>query len=359
MAIPKTHKAAVYSEPGTNKIEIKEVETPKPGPGEVLVHLTHSGVCHSDYSIMMNAWDWLPAKTAPGQVGGHEGAGEIVELGEGVTSLKLGERVGIKWIASACMKPECPLCSEGSDQQCPETKISGFYYPGTFQQYVVAPARYATPIPNGVSSEEAAPIMCGGVTVFSGLRRAHLKPGQWVVVSGASGGLGHMAVQYAKADGYKVIAVDHGSKKSIVVDKLHADAFVDFTQFDDAGLAAEIHKIADGRGAHAVIVCNASKHVYDQALNYLRNNGTLVCVGLPEHDLNPIANAIPAILIAKTATITGSAVGNYAEAIEAVGVAASGKMKVQHRVEPLENLQKVFDEMAEGKLQGRVVLDLS
>ncbi|KAK0113959.1 hypothetical protein ONS95_014204 [Cadophora gregata] len=229
--------AATYAEPGTPKIAIETLEVPKPGAGQVLVKMTHSGVCHSDLAVCTQAWPILPFPTQKGQVGGHEGVGEVVEHGPGVTEPKIGTRIGIKWLAEVCgscgmnprvttlfttqntvsnsktaipkwhylstsdikyrvSKPELiphsltDACLEGDDNTCTTQKISGYYTPGTFQQYVTTSAHYCTPIPDGVDSAEAAPILCAGLTVYSGLLKANTKPGDWIVISGAGGGLG-------------------------------------------------------------------------------------------------------------------------------------------------------------------------
>ena len=169
--VPSRHKALVYDNPGSISTKIEEIETPKPSHGEVLVHLTHSGVCHSDMGIMTNSWTWLPAPTQKGQVGGHEGVGEIASIGPGceTISVKVGDRVGIKWLAYAC--GHCAPCLAGVDASCLNAKISGFYYPGTFQQYAIAPAHYVTPIPDDLPSDAAAPMLCGGVTVRAWMLR--------------------------------------------------------------------------------------------------------------------------------------------------------------------------------------------
>ena len=180
--VPSRHKALVYDEPGKISTKIEEIETPKPGVGEVLVHLTHSGVCHSDMGVMTNSWTWLPAPTQKGQVGGHEGVGEIVAFGAGTetSGLKKGDRVGIKWLAAVC--GNCPPCLAGIDASCVNGKISGYYTPGTFQQYALAPANYVTPIPDGLPSDAAAPMLCGGVTVYAALKKSGAQPGDWVVM---------------------------------------------------------------------------------------------------------------------------------------------------------------------------------
>jgi propanol-preferring alcohol dehydrogenase len=164
--VPSRHKAVVYDRPGTISTKVVEVDTPAPGPGEILVRLTHSGVCHSDMGIMCNAWSSLPAPTQEGQVGGHEGVGIVAAFGQGAESsgFQIGDRVGIKWLASTC--GHCQPCLAGADASCTSGKISGYYTPGTFQQYALGPAHYVTPIPRGLSSEEAAPMLCGGKLAY-------------------------------------------------------------------------------------------------------------------------------------------------------------------------------------------------
>lgn len=220
-----------------------------------------------------------------------------------------------------------------------------------------------TPIPEGLPSDEAAPMLCAGVTVYAALKRSNARPGQWVVISGAGGGLGHLGVQLAaKGMGLRVIGVDHGSKEELVKAS-GAEHFVDVTKFpaDDKGeaISAHVKGLTDGLGAHAAVVCTASNAAYAQSLLFLRFNGTMVCVGLPEHDPQAIASAFPAAIIAKHCTITGSAVGNRTEAIETLQFAARGVIKSHIRTEKMENLTQVFQDMEAGKVQGRVVLDLS
>ncbi|CAI7671485.1 unnamed protein product [Penicillium palitans] len=361
--IPAKQKAIIYDQPGTVSTKVVELDVPEPGTGEVLINLTHSGVCHSDFSIMTNKWSAFPNPTQPGQVGGHEGVGKVVKLGAGTESsnLKIGDRVGVKWVSSAC--GHCQPCQASADGLCFNQKVSGYYTPGTFQQYTLGPANYVTPIPDGLDSAAAAPLLCAGVTVYSALKRSNARPGQWVVISGAGGGLGHLAVQLAsRGMGLRVIGIDHGSKEGLVKES-GAEHFVDITQFprDDNGAALRkhVHSLADGLGAHAAIVCTAVNAAYAQALPLLRFNGTLVCVGMPENDPQAIATAFPISMVGKQWTITGSAVGSRKEAIETMEFAARGVIKVHYRTEKMDALTGVFKEIEEGKLQGRVVLDLS
>jgi propanol-preferring alcohol dehydrogenase len=253
-------------------------------------------------------------------------------------------------------------CHDSADACCANQKVSGYYNPGTFQQYLTSPAHYVTPVPDSLPSDVAAPLLCAGVTVYSALKRSNARPGNWVVISGAGGGLGHIATQLASGGlGYRVIGIDHGSKEELVL-KSGAEHFIDITKFpsDDkgAGITARVLELTEGLGAHAVIMCTAANAAYAQGVTFLRFNGTLVCVGIPEHDPVPIMTALPALIIGKQLRIVGSAVGSRREAIETMEFAARGVIKPHFRTEPMENLTAVFEEMGRGALQGRVVLDM-
>ena len=249
-------------------------------------------------------------------------------------------------------------CLSNADGLCFNRKISGYYTPGTFQQYVIGPANYVTPIPDGLSSADAAPMLCAGVTVYSALKRSNARPGEWLVISGAGGGLGHIAVQLAsRGMGLRVIGIDHGSKEELVKAS-GAEHFVDVTKFDGDDLAAHVKSLAGGIGAHAVVVYTTSNAAYAQALSFLRFNGTLVCVGMPEGDLVPIASGAPAELIKTQCKIVGSMVGNRREAAETLEFAARGVIKPHYEIEKMENLTNVFERMERNELLGRLVLDL-
>ncbi|KAG8684836.1 alcohol dehydrogenase, partial [Ceratobasidium sp. 394] len=200
----------------------------------------------------------------------------------------------------------------------------------------------------------AAPILCAGVTVFKAIKQAGTQPGDIIVISGAGGGLGHLAIQYAiNGFGLRVIALDTGDEKKALCEKLGAEAFVDFKT--SGNLIEEIKKVADGLGPHAAIVASASSVGYDQALQYLRPGGTLVAVGLP-----PGAKIDADVFwtVVRSITVKGSYVGNREDARQALDIAARGRVRTTYRVEPLGKLPDVFKEMKEGKLAGRVVLDL-
>lgn len=195
------------------------------------------------------------------------------------------------------------------------------------------------------------------MTVYSALRKANTESGKWVVISGAGGGLGHLAVQFsARGIGHRVIGIDHSSKKDIVMES-GAEHFIAVDGTDD--VIGAVHALTNGLGAHAVVVCTANNKAYGQGLNMLRFGGRLVCVGIPEGEQLPISSGDPAAMVMKSLQIVGSAVGSRNEAIETMDFAARGIIKTHFRVEKMDKLTDVFKEMDAGKLQGRVVLDLS
>ncbi|KAK2597848.1 hypothetical protein N8I77_012607 [Diaporthe amygdali] len=354
--LPQKYKAMIYDQPGKISTKMVELDMPEPAAGEVLIKLTHSGVCHSDLGIMLNGWAQLPFPTEVGQIGGHEGVGEIVKMGPGTerSDVKVGDRVGIKWLADIC--GNCPPCLAGYDAVCFNQKISGYFWPGTFQQYVTSSATYVTPIPEALSSDTAAPMLCAGVTVYSALRKSNTQSGEWVVLLGAGGGLGHLAAQVAsRGMGLRVIGIDSGSKKDIVIES-GAEHFIDFAASKD--VAKEVMDLTGGLGAHAVVVLTAANGAYSMGMDLLRFGGTMVCIGIPEGEMKAISTAYPQILIAKAQKIVGVAVGNRKEAIETLDLAARGIIKTHFRTEKMDKLTEVFEQMHKGELNGRVVLDL-
>ena len=238
--IPKTQKAAVKVGSGeTSTVEIKDVPVPEPGPGQILVKINYNRLCSSDKSFIQDEWGaagMLMRDSAQG-IAGHEGAGIVVRVHDSVKNLwRLGDRAGIKFIASVCN--ECESCQTDRDEiGCPNKLSSGMDTPGTFQEYVATDARYANRLPEGVKDEEAGPIMCGGVTAYTALKKSQVKPGQWIVIPGSGGGLGHFAIQYAKAMGMRVIGIDGGDEKKELSLKLGAEHFIDFTKVCNSSVA--------------------------------------------------------------------------------------------------------------------------
>jgi len=352
LAIPKTQKVAIFEKHGgpVQIVERPVVQESELKAGEVLIKVMYSGVCHTDLHAMLGDW---PLEAKLPLIGGHEGAGFVVAIGKGTSSpIKVGQAVGIKWLATSCLS--CEACARGNESVCADAQCSGYTVDGSFQQYAVSYAAHVTPIPQTIPLDLAAPILCAGVTVFKAIKQAGTQPGDIIVISGAGGGLGHLAIQYAiNGFGLRVIALDTGDEKKALCEKLGAETFVDFKTSEN--MVEEIKKVAGGLGPHAAIVASASSVGYDQALEYLRPGGTLVAVGLPP---GAKINANVFWTVVHSITIKGSYVGNREDARQALDIAARGRVRTTYRVEPLAKLPEVFKEMREGKLAGRVVLDL-
>ena len=342
MAIPRTMKAAVVEKFG-EPLVVREVPVAAPGPGQALVEIIASGVCHTDLHAADGDW---PIKPTLPFTPGHEGAGIVVALGSGVTHLKEGDRVGIVWLHSAC--GYCEFCLSGWETLCLKQKNSGYSVNGSFAQYALAQADYLGRIPKSLSFVDAAPILCAGVTTYKGLKETNTRPGEWVVISGV-GGLGHVAVQYAKAMGLHVAAVDLGPEKMALAKKLGAEITIDAKTQDPA---AEIQKQIGG--AQGVLVTAVSTIAFKQALGMLRRGGTCVLNGLPPGEF-PVSIFD---VVLNGYTIRGSIVGTRLDLEEALAFAAEGKVKATIETLPLESVNAVFNRLRTGKVNGRVVLGI-
>lgn len=342
MAIPNTMKAAVVEKFGAPLV-VREVPVPAPGPGQVLVEIIASGVCHTDLHAADGDW---PVKPTLPFIPGHGGAGIVVALGPGVTHLKEGDRVGIVWLHSAC--GHCESCLAGWETLCLEQKNSGYSVNGSFAQYAVAQADYLGRIPQSLSFVDAAPILCAGVTTYKGLKETGARPGEWVVISGV-GGLGHVAIQYAKAMGLHVAAVDLGPEKMALARKLGAEISIDAKVQDPP---AEIQNQIGG--AQAVLVTAVSTVAFKQAIGMLRRGGTCVLNGLPPGEFPvPIFD-----VVLNRYTIRGSIVGTRLDLEEALAFAAEGKVKATIETLALDSINDIFNRLRTGKVNGRVVLGI-
>ncbi|GJE85049.1 zinc-dependent alcohol dehydrogenase [Phanerochaete sordida] len=350
--IPKTMKAAVVDSSDA-PLEIREVPVPAPEslkPGECLVKLECTGVCHTDLHAAKGDWP-IPAKTP--LIGGHEGVGIVVAIGAHTqdSPVQLGDRVGIKWLADSCL--DCELCRKGLEQSCAKGKYSGFTVDGTFSQYVLSYVRHVTPIPENMDSAEAASILCAGITVYRAIKYSRSNIGDWICLPGAGGGLGHLAVQYAAAMGLRVLAVDTGAQKKELVMKLGAEAWVDFRETKD--LVGDIRRATGGEGPHTAVITAATSTAYEQAIDYLRPGGKLMVVGLPAR---ASLNADIFFTVVKSISILGSYVGNRQDAREALDIASRGKVKCFFELKPLSALKETYEGLEQGKIVGRVVLDM-
>jgi propanol-preferring alcohol dehydrogenase len=342
MAIKKTMKAAVVEKFG-QPLVVKEVPVPRPGPGQALIEIFATGVCHTDLHAAEGDW---PIKPTPPFIPGHEGAGVVVALGPGVTHLKEGDRVGTAWLFSAC--GHCDYCLSGWETLCPEQQNSGYSVNGSFAEYAVGQADYLGRLPKNISFVDIAPILCAGVTTYKGLKMTEARPGEWVVISGI-GGLGHIAIQHAKAMGLHVAAVDLGPEKMALSRKLGAEITIDAKTQDPP---KEIQKQIGG--AHGVLVTAVSPIAFKQAVGMLRRGGTCVLNGLPPGEF-PVSIFD---VVLNGYTIRGSIVGTRLDLEQSLAFAAEGKVKATIETLPLESINDVFSRLKKGQVNGRVVLGL-
>ncbi|RLN67422.1 hypothetical protein BBJ28_00022774 [Nothophytophthora sp. Chile5] len=348
--IPKTQTAIMYEAEGAPLQVLHDWPVVQPEElksGEVLVRMAYSGVCHSDVII------WEGGGAPPGKkmplVGGHEGTGFVAAIGKDTnTSLKVGDPVGVKWLAHSCLG--CEDCRKGHETTCESVVMHGYTIDGSFQQWCVSYADHVTPIPRGYDMAAAAPLLCAGVTVYSALKEIGGAPGEYVVIPGAGGGLGHLACQYARSMGYKVIAIDSGDDKRKLLEGYGVKHFIDFK---DGNVVGQVKAIT-GRGAHCACVVSDTESSYVEALNYIRPHGTVLMVGVPKGGILPTPIEP---MVAFAHRIIGTNVGNRQDSIEAVNLAADGQVETFYNVEPLTNLPDVFKRMKAGTLFGRTVLD--
>jgi propanol-preferring alcohol dehydrogenase len=337
-------KAAVLHELKKPMV-VEEVERPVPGEGEVLIKVEASGVCHSDLHVADGDWKQFSSITKLPIIVGHEVAGKVVELGPGVRELKVGDRVGVPWIYWTC--GECEFCREGNENLCVKQKITGVTVNGGYAEFIKAPASHATRIPDAVSSAQAAPLFCAGVTVYRAIMQAKPQRGQRLAVFGV-GGLGHLAIQIAVHLGLEVSAVDVADDKLALAKSLGA------TNTFNAATSNVVKEIRRLGGAHIVLVTSGSKTAYDTAFYCVRPTGTLLAVGLPASEIS-----FPAIMMAAGEVhIKASAVGTREDLKHVLALAAAGKLHCQVATRPLADANAVLEEMRAGKIAGRVVLTM-
>lgn len=341
--MPTTMKAAVvhaFREP----LRIEEVPVPEPGRGQLLVKVMASGVCHTDMHAADGDW---PIKPKLPFIPGHEGVGIVAAVGKDVIGWREGDAVGVPWLHDAC--GHCEYCFTGWETLCEAQHNTGYSCDGGYAEYVLAAADYAGHLPEKTDFPTMAPILCAGVTTYKGLKETDTKPGEWVAISGV-GGLGHVAVQYAKAMGFHVAAIDIADDKLALARTLGADVTVNASTHD---AAATIRKETGG-GAHGVLVTAVSPKAFSQALGLVRRKGTISLVGLPPGDFaTPIFD-----VVLKRITIRGSIVGTRRDLQEAIAFAAEGKVKASVTPEPLESINDVLGRLKAGKVDGRIVLTI-
>jgi propanol-preferring alcohol dehydrogenase len=326
-------------------LTIEDLPIPSPGPGEVLVKIRASGVCHTDLHAVQGDW---PVKPVLPFIPGHEGAGIVAETGAGVNHLRAGDAVGIAWLHDACGR--CEYCISGWETLCERQRNSGYSVNGTFGEYAIASAAYVARLPSGCDFVGLAPILCAGVTSYKGIRETQARPGEWIVISGI-GGLGHLAIQYAQAMGLHVAAIDVSESKLSLARSLGAEIVVNA---NDIGALEDIRR-GTGGGAQGVLVTAVSPSAFTQALGMVRRKGTICLVGLPPGEFaTPIFD-----VVLKRITLRGSIVGNRQDLAEAIDMAAYGKVQAMVEPYPLSQVNVVLDRLRVGGIEGRAVLDMS
>lgn len=340
MQMMRAARVKAFGEP----LVIEEVPVPEPGPGEVLVRVVASGVCHTDLHAANGDW---PVKPKLPFTPGHEAVGYVAARGAGVTLLKEGDPVGVPWLHDAC--GYCEYCTTGWETLCEMQHNTGYSVDGGYAEYVLAPAAYVGRLPDKPDFPAMAPILCAGVTTYKGLKETEVRPGEWVAISGV-GGLGHVAIQYAKAMGLHVVAVDVSAKKLDLASRLGADIVVDCTRDDPV---ASVRRATAG-GVHGALVTAVSVPAFRQAIGMVRRKGTVALVGLPPGEFGtPIFD-----VVLKRITIRGSIVGTRHDLVEAIALARDSKIQPIVTTSQLEEVNAVFARLAAGQVEGRVVLSI-
>jgi propanol-preferring alcohol dehydrogenase len=339
-----TMKAAVLHAFKT-PLSLEEVARPEAGADDVLIEVEVCGVCHSDLHVADGDWTQLAGIVKKPLILGHEIVGRVVERGAAVQSVAVGERVGVPWVQWTC--GQCEFCREGNENVCLKQRITGVTVDGGYAEYAKAPASHVVKIPDALSSEQAAPLLCAGVTVHRALKQSKIRAGQRLAVFGV-GGLGHIAVQIGRAAGAEVTAIDISEEKLALAKSLGA------TRTLNAATSKVVKEIRSSGGVHVALVTSASKSAYDMAFPCVRPTGTLLAVGLPAQDI-----AFPAIFMAAgEIQIKASSVGTREDLREVLALGAAGKVHCQVTTRPLAAVQEVLGQLRRGEISGRVALRL-
>ena len=335
-------KAAVVRD-FARPLQIEELPKPTPGPGEVVVKTETSGLCHTDIHAAHGDW---PIKPGLPFVPGHEGVGVVESVGSGVKGLSEGDRVAVPWLGWAC--GTCEYCASGWETLCREQRNTGYSVDGGYAEYVLASAPYVGRVPARVDPLDAAPLTCAGVTTYKAVKMSGARSSDLVAVYGI-GGLGHLAMQYARIAGASVAAVDLVDRKLELARELGADHTV------NAAVEDPVEAIQALGGADAAICLAVSSKAFEQAYASLRRGGTLVLVALPadNHIRLPIFETV-----LQGITVVGSIVGTRVDLAETFELHADGRTRVVRETRQLEDVNASFDEIEKGEVDARLVFDM-
>ncbi len=338
-------KAAVVRNTPDGYADIVEKTLRPIKANEALLDMEYCGVCHTDLHVAAGDYG-----NKAGTVLGHEGIGIVKEIGQDVTSLKVGNRVSVAWFFEGC--GHCEYCVSGNETFCREVKNAGYTVDGGMAEQAIVTADYAVKVPEGLDPVEASSITCAGVTTYKAIKVSGVQPGEWQVIFGA-GGLGNLAIQYAKnVFNAKVIVVDINDDKLALAKKIGADITINSKQVDPV---AEIKKVTGGLGAQSSIVTAVARIAFEQAVQCLKPMGKMVAVALPNSEMNL---SIPS-LVFDGIEVAGSLVGTRLDLAEAFQFGAEGKVKPIVATRRLEEVNDIIDEMKGGKIEGRMVIDFT
>jgi alcohol dehydrogenase, propanol-preferring len=324
-------------------LSIEEVDRPILAGHEVLIQVEACGACHSDVHVADGDWTQLTPIIKQPLILGHEVAGRVVEVGSAVQGVRTGDRVGVPWIYWSC--GECEFCQSGHENLCMRQKITGVTVDGGYAEFLKAPASHVEKIPDGLSSSQAAPLLCAGLTVYRALKRAGPFAGLRLAVFGI-GGLGHLAVQLGIIFGAEVIAIDISDAKLELAKAMGARHVL------NAASDNVIKELRNKGRAHVCLVSSAARAAYDMAFHCLRPTGTLLVVGLPAENI-----CFPPILMAAgEVTVRASAVGTREDLREVLALGAAGRLRCQVESRPLSQANQVLDDLRHGRATGRIIL---
>jgi propanol-preferring alcohol dehydrogenase len=335
-------KAAVVDD-FAKPLAIRDVPKPQPGPGEVVVRIETSGLCHTDIHAAHGDW---PVKPTLPLIPGHEGVGIVDSLGVGVSEVAVGDRVALPWLGYAC--GVCQYCTTGWETLCEQQRNTGYSVDGGYAEYAKASARYVAKVPDGVDPLDAAPLTCAGVTTYKAVKMSGARPASLVAVFGI-GGLGHLALQYAKIFGATVVAVDIVDDKLALARELGADHTINALTQDP------VQAIKELGGADAAIAVAVAPRAFEQAYGSLRRGGKLVFVALPADNTDqlPIFETVH-----NGITVLGSIAGTRADLAEVFRLHALGRTRVVRETRKLDDVNECFDEVEKGQVKARLVFDL-
>lgn len=339
--MPKTMRAAVvhtFKEP----LRVEEIAKPEAGPDQVVVKIEASGLCHTDIHAAHGDW---PVKPTPPFIPGHEGVGIVEQVGLGVRHLKEGDRVAIPWLGYACGR--CEYCVSGWETLCEQQQNTGYSRNGAYAEYAQAYANYVSKVPDKVAPMDAAPLTCAGVTTYKAIKMSRARPSDLVAIFGI-GGLGHLALQYAKIAGAAVVAVDLTDEKLELARQLGANYTVNGRNEDP------VEAIKRLGGANAAISLAVSPRAFEQAFRSLKRGGNLVMVALPADNymqlpiFETVLNGI---------SVIGSIVGTRLDLAEVFELHAAGKTRVIYEPCALDDVNESFEAIERAAVPARLVFD--